>query len=136
MEETTMDSNLLVSYNVTGIQNETDLHTFPDGCKILFGAMIYVIFILSIIGNTLLFHALFCHMNVKNVTDMYFFHLACSDVALTIALPFAATGLIHVDQFSTVVIQNGCIVPVKGRRCAIGACTMAWMVSLAVHTKR
>ena len=161
--ETTMDPNLLVSYNFTGIQNKTDLHTFPDGWKILFGAMIYVIFILSIIGNTLLFHALYCNMNVKNVTDMYFLHLACSDVALTIALPFVATGLINgwclselicklvvslyycgmtssiilltaisVDQFSTVVIQNGCIVPVKRRRCAIGACTMAWMASLAV----
>ena len=161
--ETTMDPNLLVSYNFTGIQNETDLHTFPNGSKILFGAMIHVIFILSIIGNTLLFHALYCNMNVKNVTDMYYFHLACSDVTLTFALPFAATGLINgwsfselicklveslyycgmtssiilltaisVDQFSTVVIQNGCIVPVKRRRCAIGACTVTWMASLAV----
>ena len=162
-KETPLDPNLLVSYNFTGIQNETDLHTFPNGSKILFGAMIHVIFILSIIGNTLLFHALYCNMNVKNVTDMYFLHLACSDVPITIALPFAATGLINgwsfselicklvvslyycgmtssiilltaisVDQFSTVVIQNGCIVPVKRRRCAIGACTVTWMVSLAV----
>ena len=159
-EETTMD----LSGNLSGNQNGTDPeYLAPDGFKILGGAILYIIFILSIIGNGLLFHALFCYMNVKNVTDMYFLHLACSDVALTIALPFAATRLINglffsehafkivisvyysgmtmsiilltaiaVDQFSTVVIQNGCIVPVKRRRCAIGTCTVAWVVSLAV----
>ena len=155
-KETTMDPNLLLNGNFTSNQSGPD-YLVPDGFKILFGTMLSVIFILSIIGNGLLFHALFCYMNMKNVTDMYFLHLAFSDVALTIALPFTATMLngwffrfglsvyfcgmtssiilltaISVDQFSTVVIQNGCIVPVKRQRYAIGACTVTWMVSLAV----
>ncbi|XP_059914452.1 C-C chemokine receptor type 8-like [Gadus macrocephalus] len=164
IEETPLDPNLLMGRSFIDNQNGTEsLYLVPDRSKILCGAMIYVIFILSIIGNGLLFHALFRNMNVKNVTNMYFLHLACSDVPITIALPFTATGLINgwsfselicklvvslyysgmtssiilltaisVDQFSTVVIQNGCIVPVKRRRCAIGACTVTWMVSLAV----
>ena len=163
-KETTMA--LLLSGNPNGTENSSSSFIIPDGFKILGGVILYIIFILSIIGNGLLFHALFCYMNVKNVTDMYFLHLACSDVALTIALPFAATRLINglffgehafkivisvyysgmtmsiilltaiaVDQFSTVVIKNGCIVPVKRRRCAIGTCTVAWVVSLAVGVR-
>ncbi|XP_033993714.1 chemokine XC receptor 1-like [Trematomus bernacchii] len=60
-----------------------DLKTFEIYSCIL-------IFILSIIGNFLLLYVLFLYENLKNVTNLFVLNLACSDLMITVTLPFWA----------------------------------------------
>ncbi|XP_033993712.1 chemokine XC receptor 1-like [Trematomus bernacchii] len=65
-----------------------DLETFEIYSYIL-------IFILSIIGNFLLLYVLFLYENLKNVTNLFVLNLACSDLMLTVTLPFWAVYLLQ-----------------------------------------
>ncbi|XP_034559333.1 chemokine XC receptor 1-like [Notolabrus celidotus] len=61
----------------------------------LSGAFFIVIFIFSLIGNTLLLCVLFIYENLKNVTNVFILNLACSDLIFTGMLPFWAVNHLH-----------------------------------------
>ncbi|XP_033993718.1 chemokine XC receptor 1-like [Trematomus bernacchii] len=54
------------------------------------GSSFILIFILSIIGNCLLLYVLFLYEKLKNVTNIFVLNLACSDLMITVTLPFWA----------------------------------------------
>ncbi|XP_063316945.1 chemokine XC receptor 1-like [Pelmatolapia mariae] len=59
------------------------------------GPFYILIFILSVIGNSLLLCVLFIYENLKNVTNIFILNLACSDLIFTITLPFWAVDHLH-----------------------------------------
>uniref|UniRef100_UPI003AACA0D6 chemokine XC receptor 1 n=1 Tax=Centroberyx gerrardi TaxID=166262 RepID=UPI003AACA0D6 len=134
-------------------------------------AFFFLIFIFSVTGNSLLLCVLFCYEDKKKVTNLFVLNLACSDLVFTLTLPFWAiyylshwvfgdfackfltaayfVGLyssiilltaMTVDRFATVVLQWPSS-PVKRQRCAMGACALAWVISIvaclsdAINTK-
>ncbi|XP_063316944.1 chemokine XC receptor 1-like [Pelmatolapia mariae] len=126
------------------------------------GPFFILIFILSIICNSLLLCVLFIYENLKNITNIFILNLACSDLIFTITLPFWAVDHLHhwvfgdffckfltaaffvglyssvilltamtVDRFITVVLHNWPISHARMKRCAIGACIAAWVISIS-----
>ncbi|XP_071062498.1 C-C chemokine receptor type 4-like [Pseudochaenichthys georgianus] len=67
-----------------------DLETFEIYSYIL-------IFILSIIGNCLLLYVLFLYENLKHFTNLFVLNLACSDLMITVTLPFWAVSRLLQD---------------------------------------
>ncbi|KAL3988655.1 hypothetical protein ACER0C_012973 [Sarotherodon galilaeus] len=59
------------------------------------GPFYILIFILSVIGNSLLLCVLFIYEKLKNVTNIFILNLACSDLIFTITLPFWAVDHLH-----------------------------------------
>ncbi|KAL3988648.1 Ran GTPase-activating protein 1 [Sarotherodon galilaeus] len=59
------------------------------------GPFFILIFILSVIGNSLLLCVLFIYENLKNVTNIFILNLACSDLIFTITVPFWAVDHLH-----------------------------------------
>ncbi|XP_061587153.1 chemokine XC receptor 1 [Cololabis saira] len=53
-------------------------------------AFFVLIFIISVIGNSLLICVLVLYEKLKNVTNLFVFNLACSDLIFTATLPFWA----------------------------------------------
>ncbi|KAL3988656.1 heat-stable enterotoxin receptor [Sarotherodon galilaeus] len=126
------------------------------------GPLFILIFILSIIGNSLLLCVVFIYENLKSITNIFILNLACSDLIFTITLPFWAVDHLHhwifgdfvckfvtaaffvglyssvilltamtVDRFITVVLHNWPISYARMKRCAIGACIAAWVISIS-----
>ncbi|XP_030015492.1 chemokine XC receptor 1 [Sphaeramia orbicularis] len=125
------------------------------------GAIFILIFILSVIGNSLILCILTCYENLNDVTNLFFLNLACSDLVFTITLPFYTVYSLHhwvfgdvackfltsayfVGIYSSVILLTAMTVdrfitvvlnwprnPVKRRRYAIGACAGAWVISIA-----
>ncbi|XP_071375504.1 chemokine XC receptor 1 [Centroberyx affinis] len=124
-------------------------------------AFFFLIFIFSVIGNGLLLCVLFCYEDKKKVTNLFVLNLACSDLVFTLTLPFWAIDFLShwvfgdfackfliaayfvglyssvilltamtVDRFATVVLQWPSSL-VKRQRCAMGACALAWVISIA-----
>ncbi|XP_004542980.1 chemokine XC receptor 1 [Maylandia zebra] len=61
------------------------------------GPFFILIFILSIIGNSLLLCVLFIYEDLKSITNIFILNLACSDLIFTITLPFWAVD--HLQQW-------------------------------------
>lgn len=59
------------------------------------GALFILIFIISVIGNSLLLFVLVIYEDLKNVTNVFVLNLACSDLVFTVTLPFWATDHLH-----------------------------------------
>ncbi|XP_026006801.1 chemokine XC receptor 1-like [Astatotilapia calliptera] len=125
------------------------------------GPLFILIFILSIIGNSLLLCVVFIYENLKSITNIFILNLACSDLIFTITLPFWAVDHLHnwvfgdfvckvitagfavglyssvilltamtVDRFITVVLHNWPISHGRVKKCAIGTCIAAWVISI------
>ncbi|XP_041847399.1 chemokine XC receptor 1-like [Melanotaenia boesemani] len=128
--------------------------------SVINGVFLILIFIISVIGNSLLIRILVNHENLKNVTNVFVLNLACSDLIFTFTLPFWATYHLHhwifsdflckfitwayffglyssvfiltamtVDRFIIVVLHNWPNNHLRQRKCAMGACTAAWVIS-------
>ncbi|XP_029380448.1 chemokine XC receptor 1 [Echeneis naucrates] len=67
---------------------------FFDLTNIAGGFFIFV-FILSILGNSLLLCVLLLYESLKNPTNLFVLNLAFSDLTFTFTLPFWATDLLH-----------------------------------------
>ncbi|XP_005476554.2 chemokine XC receptor 1 isoform X1 [Oreochromis niloticus] len=59
------------------------------------GPFFILIFILSVIGNSLLLCVLFIYEKLKNITNIFILNLVCSDLIFTITLPFWAVDHLH-----------------------------------------
>ncbi|KAL3988650.1 thyrotrophic embryonic factor [Sarotherodon galilaeus] len=130
------------------------------------GPLFILIFILSIIGNSLVLCVVFIYENLKNITNIFILNLACSDLIFTITLPFWAVDHLHqwvfegfvckfvtaayfvglyssvilltamtVDRFITVVLHNWPMSYARMKRCAIGACIAAWVISISASLR-
>ncbi|XP_026005860.1 chemokine XC receptor 1-like [Astatotilapia calliptera] len=69
---------------------ETDFPTFT-------GPFFILIFIISVIGNSLLLCVLFIYEKLKSITNIFILNLVCSDLIFTITLPFWAVD--HLQQW-------------------------------------
>ncbi|XP_017266379.1 chemokine XC receptor 1-like [Kryptolebias marmoratus] len=118
--------------------------------------------IISVIGNTLLICVLVTQKVLKFVTKTFILNLACSDLIFTATLPFWAYYHLHhwvfgdflckfmtavyfvglyssifiltgmtVDRFITVVLNKWPNNSLR-KRCAVGVCVAAWVISIAV----
>ncbi|XP_005742583.1 chemokine XC receptor 1-like isoform X4 [Pundamilia nyererei] len=67
---------------------ETD---FPN----ITGPLFILIFILSVIGNSLLLCVLFIYEKLNTMTNIFILNLVCSDLIFTITLPFWAVDHLH-----------------------------------------
>uniref|UniRef100_A0A3P8U7S2 G-protein coupled receptors family 1 profile domain-containing protein n=1 Tax=Amphiprion percula TaxID=161767 RepID=A0A3P8U7S2_AMPPE len=63
--------------------------------SVISGALFILIFIISVIGNSLLLCVLVVYEDLKNVTNIFVLNLACSDLVFTVTLPFWATDHLH-----------------------------------------
>lgn len=61
------------------------------------GASFIIIFIFSILGNSLLICILVCYEKLKKATNLFVLNLACSDLVFAVTLPFWA--VYHLDQW-------------------------------------
>lgn len=59
------------------------------------GAFFIVIFIISVIGNSLLLRVLVSYEDLRNSTNVIVLNLACSDLLFSMILPFWATYYLH-----------------------------------------
>ncbi|KAL3988649.1 protein unc-45 [Sarotherodon galilaeus] len=82
--------------------NFTSTHdgaTDPYFCDInvtdITGPFFILIFVFSVIGNSLLLCVLFIYENLKNVTNIFILNLACSDLIFTITVPFWVVDYLH-----------------------------------------
>ncbi|CAI5640836.1 unnamed protein product [Oreochromis niloticus] len=134
---------------------ETDFPTFT-------GPFFILIFIISVIGNSLLLCVLFIYEGLKSITNIFILNLVCSDLIFTITLPFWAVDHLHqwvfgdlvckfltaaffvglyssvilltamtVDRFTLVVLHNWPSNQVIRKRCGVGACIAAWVISIS-----
>nr|XP_023010423.2 chemokine XC receptor 1 [Maylandia zebra] len=134
---------------------ETDFPTFT-------GPFFILIFIISVIGNSLLLCVLFIYEKLKSITNIFILNLVCSDLIFTITLPFWAVDHLHhwvfgdfackfltaaffvglyssvilltamtVDRFILVVLHNWPSNQVKRKRCGVGVCIAAWVISIS-----
>ncbi|KAL3988657.1 BTB/POZ domain-containing protein KCTD2/5/17 [Sarotherodon galilaeus] len=126
------------------------------------GTLFILIFILSVIGNSLLLRVLFIYEGLKSITNIFILNLACSDLIFTITLPVWAVGHLHrwvfrefvckfmtaaffaglyssvilltamtVARFIRVVLPNWKSNRARRKKCAIGACVAAWIISIS-----
>ncbi|XP_022043141.2 chemokine XC receptor 1-like [Acanthochromis polyacanthus] len=63
--------------------------------SVISGALFILIFIISVIGNSLLLCVLVIYEDLKNVTNIFVLNLACSDLVFTVTLPLWATDHLH-----------------------------------------
>ncbi|XP_030608405.1 chemokine XC receptor 1-like [Archocentrus centrarchus] len=129
------------------------------------GPAFILIFIISVIGNGLLLCVLFMYENLKSITNIFILNLACSDLIFTFTLPFWATDHLHhwvfgdfvckfmtaaffvglyssvilltamtVDRFITVVLHNW-LSYLGRKRCGIGTCVAAWVISISASLR-
>ncbi|XP_039874294.1 chemokine XC receptor 1-like [Simochromis diagramma] len=148
--------------NVTsGLSNDAEYicdTNFPN----ITGPLFILIFILSIIGNSLLLCVLFIYEGLKSITNIFILNLACSDLIFTITLPFWAVHHLHhwvfgdfickfmtavffvglyssvilltamtVARFIRVVLPNWKNNRAIRKKCAVGACIAAWIISIS-----
>ncbi|XP_063318765.1 chemokine XC receptor 1-like [Pelmatolapia mariae] len=147
--------------STSGLSNDA-VYPCDTNVPTITGPLYILIFILSIIGNSLLLCVLFIYENLKSITNIFVLNLACSDLIFTITLPFWAVDHLHhwvfgdfvckfvtagffvglyssvilltamtVDRFTTVVLHNWPISHARMKRCAIGACIAAWVISIS-----
>ncbi|KAL3988654.1 hypothetical protein ACER0C_012972 [Sarotherodon galilaeus] len=127
------------------------------------GTLFILIFILSVIGNSLLLCVLFIYEGLKSITNIFILNLACSDLIFTITLPFWAVNHLHhhwvfgdfvckfltaaffaglyssvilltamtVARFIRVVLPTWKSNRARRKKCAIGACVAAWIISIS-----
>ncbi|XP_019203443.1 chemokine XC receptor 1 isoform X2 [Oreochromis niloticus] len=69
------------------------------------GPFFILIFILSIICNSLLLCVLFIYENLKNITNIFILNLVCSDLIFTITLPFWVVDHLHQWVFGDFVCK-------------------------------
>lgn len=130
-----------------------------DDLNTIIGAIFILIFSLSITSNVLLVCALLLNENLRNVTNLFFLNLACSDLVFTVTLPFWAVYYLHHWVFgdfackfitaayiccfySSVILLTAMTVdrfitvvlhwpksPVQRQRWAMGSCAAAWLIS-------
>ncbi|XP_039457823.1 chemokine XC receptor 1-like [Oreochromis aureus] len=134
---------------------DTDFPTFT-------GTLFILIFIISVIGNSLLLCVLFIYEGLKSITNIFILNLACSDLIFTITLPFWVVDHLHhwvfgdfvckfmtaaffvglyssvilltamtVARFIRVVLPNWKSNRARRKKCAIGACIAAWIISIS-----
>lgn len=134
-------------------------HTLDFGT--INAALFFLIFVLSVVGNSLLLCALVRYEDLKKVTNLFILNLACSDLVFTVTLPFWAvyhlwhwvfgdfackllTGAYFVGVYSSVFLLTALTLDrfativiqwpnqlAKRRGIALGACVAAWAVSVA-----
>ncbi|XP_039458598.1 chemokine XC receptor 1-like isoform X1 [Oreochromis aureus] len=143
-----------------GVSDPT--HICEDNVPIFTGTFFILIFILSVIGNSLLLCVLFIYEDLKSITNIFILNLACSDLIFTITLPFWAVGHLHhwifgdfvckfvtatffVGLYSSVILLTAMTVArfirvvlptwksnrARRKKCAIGACVAAWVISIS-----
>nr|XP_013873834.1 PREDICTED: chemokine XC receptor 1-like [Austrofundulus limnaeus] len=124
------------------------------------GYLFILITIISVIGNALLIFLLVTQKDLNFITKTFILNLACADLIFTASLPFWAyyhlhhwvfgdflckfmTGVYFVGLYSSIFILTAMTVdrfvtvvrnrwPNKSvrRKCAVGACVAAWLISL------
>uniref|UniRef100_A0A3B4Z120 G-protein coupled receptors family 1 profile domain-containing protein n=1 Tax=Stegastes partitus TaxID=144197 RepID=A0A3B4Z120_9TELE len=77
-----------VDYSDTCDIEEFDISTVT-------GAILILIFVVSVMGNSLLLCVMVIYEDLKNITNMFVLNLACSDLLFTATLPFWATYHLH-----------------------------------------
>ncbi|XP_033993716.1 chemokine XC receptor 1-like [Trematomus bernacchii] len=95
-----------MAFSNSTVNFEYEDYMFRDeDCEMVFvmetlrGSSYMLIFILSIIGNCLLLYFLFLYENLKNVTNLFVLNLACSDLMITVTLPFRAVDRLLQNWF-------------------------------------
>ncbi|XP_039670658.1 chemokine XC receptor 1-like [Perca fluviatilis] len=81
-----------------GVNNSSDVGYLNDETftiNTITGAFFILIFIFSVMGNSLLLCVLVVYENLKNVTNLFILNLACSDLIFTVTLPFWAVYHLH-----------------------------------------
>lgn len=151
-DNTMSDGGVTFSHDVYLCENTFDFYTIS-------GAIFILIFILSVTGNILLVCALLLYENLRNVTNLFFLNLACSDLVFTVTLPFWAVYYLHhwvfgdfvckfmtatyiTGLYSSVILLTAMTVdrfitvvlhwpsnPVQRQRWAMGSCAAAWLIS-------
>lgn len=145
-----------------GVDNDHDVEYL---CEDMFdfgtisAGIFILIFVLSIAGNILLICVLLLYENVRNVTNLFFLNLACSDLVFTLTIPFWAVYFLHhwvfgdfackfltaayiIGLYSSIILLTAMTVdrfitvvlqwpsnPVKRQRCAMASCAAAWIIS-------
>ncbi|XP_033993717.1 chemokine XC receptor 1-like [Trematomus bernacchii] len=107
-----------------------DLETFEISSYIL-------IFILSIIGNCLLLYVLFLYEHLKNVTNLFVLNLACSDLMITVTLPFWAVMLLQdwvFGDFACTFVTSARIVGVYSSIILLTAMTVDRFITVVLHS--
>ncbi|XP_039458613.1 chemokine XC receptor 1-like [Oreochromis aureus] len=125
------------------------------------GNLFILIFILSVICNSLLLCVLFIYENLKSITNIFILNVACSDLIFTITLPFWAVDHLHhwvfgdffcklisaaffVGLYSSVILLTAMTVDrfitvvlhnrlnkLDRTKYTIGACVAAWVISIS-----
>ncbi|XP_053183479.1 chemokine XC receptor 1-like [Scomber japonicus] len=154
-----MANNNTTFYDYYYYDGENSCDDFMDFSTIS-AAFFIVIFIISITGSSLLLFALVRRGNLKNATNLFILNLTCSNLVLTVTLPFGAVELLHRWVFgdlgckllnavgslgfhSNIILLTAITVdhfitvvlnkwPSKlvRERCAAGFCATAWIVSI------
>ena len=108
-----------------------DLETFRVSSYML-------IFILSIIGNCLLLYVLFLYEILKNVTNLFVLNLACSDLMITVTLPFWSVYLLQDWVFGIFACTFVAVTEIVGLYSSIILLTamtvdrFIWIISISV----
>ncbi|XP_033993428.1 chemokine XC receptor 1-like, partial [Trematomus bernacchii] len=102
-----------------------------------FGGSSYIlIFILSIIGNCLLLYVLFLYENLTNVTNLFVLNLACSDLMLTVTLPFWAIYRLQdwfFGDFACKIVTASHIVGLYSSIILLTAMTVDRFITVVLH---
>nr|XP_004542979.1 chemokine XC receptor 1-like [Maylandia zebra] len=145
----------------SGLSNDAE-YMCDTNAPTITGPLFILIFILSIIGNSLLLCVLFIYEGLKSITNIFILNLACSDLIFTITLPFWAVHHLHhwvfgdfickfmtaaffvglyssvilltamtVARFIRVVLPNWKNNRALRKKCAVGACIAAWIISIS-----
>ncbi|XP_006792463.1 chemokine XC receptor 1-like [Neolamprologus brichardi] len=153
-----MENNMTTNDGVRDPVHYSCTVEFP----IFTGTFFILIFISSLIGNSLLLCVLFIYEGLKSITNIFILNLACSDLIFTITLPFWAVHHLHhwvfgdfickfmtaaffaglyssvilltamtVARFIRVVLPNWKNNHAIRKKCAVGACIAAWIISIS-----
>ncbi|KAK1878652.1 C-X-C chemokine receptor type 6 [Dissostichus eleginoides] len=100
------------------------------------GSSFILIFILSIIGNCLLLYAISLYENLRNVTNLFVLNLACSDLMITVTLPFWAIGDLQdwvFGDFACTFLTSARIVGVYSSVILLTAMTVDRFITVVLH---